>query len=192
MAESTIRLIPPDKIQRNPENPRLIFRQSELDSLQASIAAEGILVPLTVYQSGREYRILDGERRWRCALKLGLNRVPAIVQPEPDRLTNITMMFAIHKTRQDWDPLPTAMKLEELEDEFTKRHRRRPTQQELATLPSIDRGDVRRLKILLDLPKSYRDELMAELEKPKSEQKLTVDVVLAATRGAAALQQRYV
>ena len=25
------------------------------------------------------------------------------------------MMFAIHNARQDWDPLPTALKLEELE-----------------------------------------------------------------------------
>ena len=63
MAESAIRLISPDKIVRNPENPRLIFRQAELDSLQDSIANEGILVPLTVFQSGREFTILDGERR---------------------------------------------------------------------------------------------------------------------------------
>ena len=31
MAE-VVRLIEPEKIQRNPENPRLIFRQEELDA----------------------------------------------------------------------------------------------------------------------------------------------------------------
>jgi ParB/RepB/Spo0J family partition protein len=188
--ESSIRLIEPEKIVRNPENPRIVFRQAELDALQESIANEGILVPLTVFQTKRGYTILDGERRWRCALKLGLTTVPAIVQPEPDRLTNIMMMFAIHKTRQDWDPLPTAMKLQELEQLFTDRHQRRPTETELANLASLQRGDVRRLKVLLELPESYRQELMDELEKPPADRKLSVDVVLEATRGAAALVRR--
>jgi ParB family chromosome partitioning protein len=188
---ANIQLLSPSRIQRNPENPRIIFRRDELETLEQSIAHDGILVPLTIYQSGRDrYTILDGERRWRCALKLGLTRVPTIIQPEPDRMTNIMMMFAIHKTRQDWDPLPTAMKLQDLEDEFTTRNRRPPTEIELANLASIKRGEVRRLKKLLELPQTYRNELMAELEKPRSEQRLTVDLVLEATRGAAALSKR--
>ncbi len=42
----------------------------------------------------------------------------------------------------------------------------------------------------LALPKHYRDELMEELEKPRSEQVLTVDHVLEASRGAEALAKR--
>ena len=120
MAEN-VALLDPRNIAPNPENPRLIFREDELQGLQASIALQGILVPLSVFQSGRRFVILDGERRWRCAIKLGLDRVPAIVQPKPDRLQNIMMMFAIHNARRDWDPLPTALKLRDLESEFTKR-----------------------------------------------------------------------
>ncbi len=93
MAESTTPLVDPRKITPNPENPRLIFRQDDLETLQESIKLQGILVPLTVFRSGSEYVILDGERRWRCAVKLGLPRVPVIVQPKPDRLQNIMMMF---------------------------------------------------------------------------------------------------
>ena len=106
-----VSLIEPRSLQRNPDNPRLVFRQEDLDALQESIAEQGILVPLTLYREGRGYRILDGERRWRCALKLGLSKVPAIIQPKPGRLQNIMMMFAIHHARKDWDPLPTALKL---------------------------------------------------------------------------------
>jgi hypothetical protein len=40
------------------------------------------------------------------------------------------------------------------------------------------------------LPKRYLRELMAELEKPRSQQIITVDHVLEATRGAAALRKR--
>lgn len=189
MAE-TVRLVDPRKLNKNPENPRLIFHVDELQALQDSIENQGILVPLTVYQDQRRYYILDGERRWRCALKLGLASVPLIVQPKPDRLQNIMMMFAIHNARTDWDPLPTAYKLRELEDVFSKRQRRRPTESELAELSSLNRGEVRRLKKLLNLPEEYLKELMGELEKPRSEQFLTVDHVLEATNAASSLRKR--
>lgn len=190
MADAGIQLVEPNRLRPNPHNPRLIFRQDELQLLQDSIQHQGILVPLTVYREGREYILLDGERRWRCALKLGLDRIPAIVQPKPDPLQNLMMMFAIHNQRRDWDPLPTAYKLRDLEDAIGTAWRRIPTETELAELASISRGEVRRYKQLLGLPREYRDELMEELEKPRHEQILTVDHVLEATRGAAALHRR--
>ena len=189
MAE-TLRLIEPGKLKQNPDNPRLIFHQKELESWEESIASQGILVPLTVYSKGKSFFILDGERRWRCALKLGLKKVPVISQPQPNRLQNIMMMFAIHNARKDWDPLPTALKLQELEDIFTKQQKRSPNETELAELASIGRGEVRRLKKLLALPKKYKNMLMKELEKPRAEQKISVDHVLEATKGAEALLKR--
>jgi ParB family transcriptional regulator, chromosome partitioning protein len=183
-------LVEPRRIRPNPENPRLIFHADELQALEDSIKLQGILVPLTVYEHGDRYVLLDGERRWRCAVKLGLPRVPVVVQAEPDRLQNIMMMFAIHNARTDWDPLPTAYKLQELQEEFAKRQGRTPTEKELAELASITRGEVRRLRQLLSLPDRYRDVLMEELDKPRSQQVLTVDHVLEATKGAAALRNR--
>lgn len=188
----TVALLDPQKITPNPENPRLIFREEDLQDLEDSIALQGILVPISVFEDKRNFVILDGERRWRCARKLGLERIPAMVQPKPDRFQNIMMMFAIHNARRDWDPLPTALKLQELESEFTKRQGRAPTEVELAELASLSRGEVRRLKNLLRLPQVYLDELMAELKKPRSQQVITVDHVLEATRGAAALRKRKV
>jgi ParB/RepB/Spo0J family partition protein len=192
VAESPVHLLAPKDIEPNPENPRLIFRQEELDSLQESIADQGILVPLTVYKSKSGYVILDGERRWRCSLRLGLPRIPVIVQPEPTRFQNILMMFAIHNARKDWDPLPTAYKLRDLESEFANREGRNPTEPELAQLASMARGEVRRLKKLLSLPASYHDELMRELSKPRSQQTITVDLVLETTKGVEALSKRQV
>lgn len=186
----TVTLLDPRKLKRNPDNPRLIFRQEDLDTLEQSIADQGILVPLTVFKEGKAYRLLDGERRWRCAIKLGLGTVPAIVQPKPDRLQNIMMMFAIHHARKDWDPLPTALKLQDLEREFFKQHRKKPTEKELAGLASLSRGEVRRLKKLLALPDEYRQELLDELEKPKSEQVLTVDHVLETTTATGLLRKQ--
>lgn len=189
-ATPVVASVDPRRLQRNPENPRLIFRTEELQALQDSIRTQGILVPLTVYEDDQQLVLLDGERRWRCALKLGLSAVPVIVQPKPDRLQNIMMMFAIHNARRDWDPLPTAYKLRELEEEYEHARGRRPTEAQLAELASISRGEVRRLKKLLSLPDEYQTELMEELEKPRHQQVITVDHVLEAQKGAASLQRR--
>jgi ParB family chromosome partitioning protein len=189
MAE-TVRLVDPQTIERNPENPRLIFHQDELDALQDSIKQQGILVPLTVYEDKKQLYILDGERRWRCALKLGLKTVPLIVQPKPTRMQNIMMMFAIHHRRNDWDPLPTAMKLQDLESVFAVQHGRLPSEAQLAELASLKRGEVRRLKKLLSLPNKYRTMLLVELNKPRSQQSITVDHVIEARNAATALRKR--
>ncbi len=187
-----VTLVSPKQLHKNTENPRLIFREDELLALEKSIANQGILVPLTVFRDRKKYYLLDGERRWKCALKLQLPKVPIIVQPKPDRMTNIMMMFAIHNARKDWDPLPTALKLATLEREFKKRYLRNPTESELAGIASLPRGEVRRLKKLLRLPESYRKELLKELEKPRSQQFLTVDHVIEATSAAESLRKRNV
>jgi ParB/RepB/Spo0J family partition protein len=189
MAEA-VRLIDPKKIVANKENPRLIFREDELVDLEESIKQQGILVPLTLFESGKKYVILDGERRWRCALKLAMPNIPAIVQPKPDKLQNIMMMFAIHKSRKDWDPLPTAMKLQQLADELERRHGIVPSEEALAAAASISRGEVRRYRHILELPERYKNQLMKELGKPRNEQVLTVDHVLESVRGAEALRKR--
>lgn len=100
------------------------------------------------------------------------------------------MMFAIHHTRKQWDPLPTAYKLQQLEQLYVEVEGRQPNEIELAQLASMSRGEVRRLKNMLALPEHFREELMSEGEKPRSQQRLTVDHVLEATRGARALRQR--
>lgn len=189
MAEQVL-LVETRNIEPNPENPRLIFHQDELDALLDSIKQQGILVPLTIYREGGGFRILDGERRWRCATKLGLPKVPAVVQPKPDRLTNLMMMFAIHHRRNEWDPLPTAWKLRDLETIYASMHDAAPTEKQLAELASLTRGEVRRYKKLLSLPEKYQKRLMEELHKPRSKQILTVDHVLEATAAATAIVKR--
>lgn len=184
---ATVELVDPRKVQKNPDNPRLIFQSQELSALEDSIREQGILVPLTVYQDRRSYTLLDGERRWRCAIRLGLHSVPVIIQEKPDRVTNIMMMFAIHNARQDWDPLPTALKLEELEKIMTQASGEPPSERKLAATASLSLGEVRRYRKILALPKSLRRELMNELEKPRGEQRLTVDHVIEAMDGASRL-----
>jgi len=52
-------------------------------------------------------------------------------------------------------PFPTAVKLRQLEHLYERNEGRAPTESELAQLASLSRGEVRRLKNILGLPKEY-------------------------------------
>jgi ParB family transcriptional regulator, chromosome partitioning protein len=100
--------IPVDQIDPNPNNPRLIFPPEELDRLAESIASEGILVPVVVFARDGRYVLIDGERRYRCTLTLGLETVPANITTERTDLENLLQMFNIHLVREPWRDMPTA------------------------------------------------------------------------------------
>lgn len=72
------RLIAIDKLDPNPEQPRVEI--GDLTELTASITDKGVLEPLLVKPmrgSGR-WMIIAGERRWRAAREAGLSEVPCI------------------------------------------------------------------------------------------------------------------
>ena len=57
-----VRYIPINDIRPNPQQPRRRFDSESLQELAASIAAYGILQPLTVRQQGAVYELVAGER----------------------------------------------------------------------------------------------------------------------------------
>ncbi len=167
--------IPVEKIRPNPENPRLTFRQGELEELQESIRQYGIQVPIAVYKVRHEYFLIDGERRWRCASKLNLKTIPALVQKEPDPLQNLLLMFNIHALREQWDLLTIALKLPKIIALLKRELGKVPTEGDLSVKTGLSRGVIRRCRFLTELPKQYQGELLDELKKPKSKQALSED-----------------
>jgi ParB/RepB/Spo0J family partition protein len=148
-----------DSLITNPNNPRIIFDEEPLKILQNSIKEAGILNPLLVYERKKDNQliILDGERRWICAKKLGLNTVPANIIEEPDALTNIIRMFNIHNVREPWQLMPTALKLE-----FIIRHTKTRSESKLSEITGLSPSTVRRCKILLSYPKIYQDIMISK------------------------------
>ncbi len=174
---SRLEEINPDKIDRNPDNPRLIFREEQMTELLESIREVGIKVPLSVYQKNGRYALIDGERRWRCAKKLNLKIVPSHVQPKPSRLENLLMMFNIHNVRVDWDLMPMALKLGEIQEMLAAKGE--PTDPKaLAAVTGVRLATIKRAFDLLDLPRKYQKMLLKEAEKPRKEQRITADVFL--------------
>ena len=180
----------PRKIDRNPENPRLIFRQEEMESLMVSIDTYGIQVPLTVYQEGKAYRLIDGERRWRCALKLNLRSVPALIQDKPSELENLLLMYNIHALREQWDYYTIASKLTRVIELYKAEHGYEPNEIQLSEETGLTRGQIRRCRLLLDLPEQFKEMLLEELEHPKSRQKLSEDFFIEMERSLKTITKR--
>ena len=182
--------INPDSIRKNPDNPRLIFQEDEMNDLLESIREVGIKVPVSVYSDGNKYTLLDGERRWRCAKKLNLALVPAIVQPKPTRLENLLMMFNIHNVRVDWDLMPMALKLGDVRDMLEKQGKD-VSPKALAAVTGVRLPTIRRALDLLDLPVKYQKMLLREAEKPRSEQKVKADLFIEIYKSMHAVE-RYI
>ncbi len=76
-------LIPTDLLFPNPSQPRFIFEDEPLLRLADSIRRYGILQPLSVKPAIRNgiqsFQIIAGERRWRAARILGIQRVPCVI-----------------------------------------------------------------------------------------------------------------
>jgi ParB family transcriptional regulator, chromosome partitioning protein len=149
--------IPPEQIQRNPENPRMHFREAGLNKLAESVEESGgVLVPVYVYpdpsDKKNKFILVDGERRWRTALRLGLAKVPALVRDgPPDPAENIVEMFNIHKVREDWEDMPTARALQEVID-----RKETDDADELKQLTGLSKEQISRYRLILELPKSQQ------------------------------------
>jgi len=155
-----------------------------------SIDAYGIQVPLTVYQEGAAYRLIDGERRWRCARKLNLRRVPALVQEKPTELDNLLLMYNIHALREQWDYYTIASKLTRVIELFTHENGNAPNEIQLSEITGLTRGQIRRCRLLLDLPEKFKEMLLTELELPKSQQKLSEDLFIEMERSLKTVTKR--
>lgn len=139
------------RIGENPRNPRILFTEEEMAQLTESIANEGVLVPIVVFQENDQFVLIDGERRWRCATDLGLPEVPAIIVDPPDERQTLVQMFNIHMVRQSWADMPTAWALQRLMEQTGTASNR-----ELSDLTGLSAERLKRLRHALELPEDYQ------------------------------------
>jgi len=150
-------MIKTEDLKPNPHNPRLLFDRLPMETLKESIKKVGILVPLTVYKESRtgKYVILDGQRRWTCARDLKLKAVPVNEVAEPTLVQNIVTMFQIHKLREDWELMPTALKVELLMKELHESGAAK-----LAKITGLDEAVIVRCKKLLSYDREFQDMML--------------------------------
>ena len=116
--------VSPDKIVRNPRQPRLHFNQGELDELTASIEEHGIIQPLIVSANGDgTYTLIAGERRLRASRQAELKRVPVVIKQVSEQ-QQLEWALIENVQRADLSPLEEAEAYFQLSEEFGLSHQK--------------------------------------------------------------------
>jgi len=111
-------LLPLQKVEPNPLQPRKSFDPDELQQLADSIRLHGVIQPLTVRRLPNGfYQIIAGERRWRAARLAGLGEVPVVIL-EADDEKAMELALIENLQRADLNPLEEAEGYQRLIGEY--------------------------------------------------------------------------
>jgi ParB family chromosome partitioning protein len=146
-----VRIVHVDRIEPNPEQPRLAFNQETLDELTASIREHGVLQPILVRPIGpNTYQLIAGERRWRASKQAGLETIPALIE-EIDDDTALEISIIENLQREDISPLDEAAMYDRMVTEHGYSIRK------LAEKLGKDKGYVENRLRLADAPDEVRE-----------------------------------
>ena len=142
-ADAGLLMLEVKRIQPSLCQPRADF--SGLEGLVDSIRENGIVQPVIVRQEADGYRLIAGERRWRAAQVVGMERIPAIVKKvADDRLLEIALIENIQ--RKELNPIEEARAYEVLLHDMKLSHA------EVAKRVGRDRSSISNSLRLLKLP----------------------------------------
>ncbi len=100
--------IPRDRIVRDENQVRKYFDVEKLNGLAQTIAEEGILEDLAVYEIPDRpgyYQLVFGERRYRASEIAGLENVPVRVIEKPDEKKLLKLQLIENKHHEDLNPV---------------------------------------------------------------------------------------
>ena len=109
--------LPVDSIIPNPDQPRSVFTQPELQELAESIRSLGVLQPLTVRRRNGQWELVAGERRLRAAKLAGLDQVPCL-SIQADSQSSSLLALVENLQRRDLDFWEEALALRKLIDTY--------------------------------------------------------------------------
>ena len=142
------------QIEPNREQPRKQFDEEKLRELADSITQYGLIEPVIVRKTGKNYQLIAGERRWRAAKLAGLREIPVIVREMEDReASEISLIENLQ--REDLNPVEEAFAYRTLIEKYGMK------QEEVAGKVSKNRATVANSLRLLQLP----EDLLALLEE---------------------------
>jgi ParB family transcriptional regulator, chromosome partitioning protein len=145
-------LVPIEKLNPNPNQPRRNFDEDELDELAQSIRGIGLIQPIVVRPDPNktgQYQIVAGERRWRAAQLAKLHQVPVVVR-ELGEFEVMQIAIVENIQRSDLNPMEEAQGYHQLLTKFTV------TQEQLSTSLGKSRSHIANMVRLLTLPDSVQ------------------------------------
>jgi len=146
-----VKLVPVDRIEPNPEQPRLAFDEATLIELAASIREHGVLQPILLrpIDDGR-FQLIAGERRWRASKIAEQPTIPALVEDIDDD-TALEISIIENLQREDISPLDEAAMYDRMIREHGYSIRR------LAEKLGKDKGYLENRLRLADAPPEVRE-----------------------------------
>lgn len=147
--------IPTELICVNPNQPRKVFREDELNELRDSIGEYGVLQPIIVKkEKAGQYFLIAGERRFRAAKLAGLEKIPAIVK-ETDERNSAIIALVENVQRENLNYLEEAYAYKRPIDEYGL------TQNDLAKKVGKKQSTISNKMRILNLPREVQEELAA-------------------------------
>lgn len=109
--------LPIAKVNPDPMQPRKTFDEKLLEQLSESIEKHGVLQPITVRKSKKDYIIVMGERRYRASKLAGKKTIPCIVRTyKDDDVLEIQIIENLQ--RQDVEPTEEAKAIAFLSEKY--------------------------------------------------------------------------
>ena len=179
----TLKRVPIDRINPNPDQPRRRFAQTALDELAASIREKGVIQPLIVRPDPNRpdaYQIVAGERRWRAAQQVQLHELPVVIR-DFDDIEVLEIAIIENVQRADLNAMEEAQGYRQLIDRFGH------TQEKLAQALGKSRSHIANMMRLLALPDEIQDLVRGgQLTAGHARALLTVNDPMALARKAVA------
>lgn len=107
-------LLPVDRIQPDPNQPRKTFSEESIKGLATSIQEKGLLQPIAVRKTEDGFILVAGERRWRAHLKAEIPKIWAVIVNVNDPNEAFEISLVENLQREDLDPLEEAAGIAEL------------------------------------------------------------------------------
>ncbi len=114
---SELRQIKLSEIVVDPDQPRKQFDSASLEDLAASIGEHGVVQPIVVTPKGSGYQIVAGERRFRAAKLINLDKIPALVRTLSDQ-HKLEISLIENLQRKDLNAMEAATAYAKLRDQF--------------------------------------------------------------------------
>jgi ParB family chromosome partitioning protein len=114
---SELRQIKLSQIIIDPDQPRKQFDSASLEDLAASISEHGIVQPIIVTPKGTGYQIVAGERRYRAAKLINLDKIPALVRTLTDQ-HKLEISLIENLQRKDLNVIEAATAYMKLRNQF--------------------------------------------------------------------------
>ncbi len=144
-----------DEIAPNPQQPRRVFAESDLEALADSIRRHGVLQPVVVREAPpgatRRYELVVGERRWRAAQRSGRATIPATIQNvAAQALLEVALVENVQ--RRDLNPIELALAFRALAETGK-------TQEQIGAQVGLERPTIANHLRLLELSKEAQEDV---------------------------------